>query len=183
MGIGGYKIRNPNEIHFITFAVVEWVDVFTRSCYSDLVVESLRFCQKHKGLKIYAWVIMSNHLHLIVSATEGANLSDILRDFKKFTAKRIIKAIQENYRESRQKWMLDIFKIEGQKNARNVFNQFWRQTNHPIELRSPRMKYQRLDYLHNNPVKAGIVTSPEYYKYSSAVSYNGKGGLLDIEFL
>jgi len=183
MGIGGYKIRNPNEIHFITFAVVEWVDVFTRSCYSDLVVESLIFCQKHKGLKIYAWVIMSNHLHLIVSATEGAHLSDILRDFKKFTSKPIIKAIQENHRESRREWMLDIFKSEGQQNARNVFNQFWRQTNHPIELRSRRMKYQRLDYLHNNPVKAGIVTSPEYYKYSSAVSYISKGGLLDVEFL
>jgi REP element-mobilizing transposase RayT len=81
----GYKIRDQEACYFITFAIVEWVDVFTRCEYSDIVLESLRYCQKEKGLLIHAWCIMSNHLHLIVSVKEGGNLSDVLRDFKKFT--------------------------------------------------------------------------------------------------
>lgn len=101
----GYKIRNQNGIYFVTFAVVEWVDVFTRKMYADMVVESLRFCQCEKGLRIHAWCIMSNHIHLIISAEENS-LSDILRDFKKFTSRKVIKAIEENLLESRRNWML-----------------------------------------------------------------------------
>ena len=81
MSDGGYKIRNQAAIHFITFAVVEWVDVFTRRDYCDIVLDSIRFCQKEKGLLVHCWCIMSNHLHLIISA-KNENLSDVLRDFK-----------------------------------------------------------------------------------------------------
>jgi len=84
----GYKIRNPAGIHFITFAVVDWVDVFTRKEYRDKLIQSLQYCQKEKGLNIYSWCIMSNHVHLVVSAKNN-NTSDILRDFKKFTSKRL----------------------------------------------------------------------------------------------
>ena len=126
MSIGGYKIRNKEEIHFITFAVVEWVDVFTRKQYRDIVIDSLRHCQKEKGLILYAWCIMSNHVHLMAAAKEN-NLSDILRDFKKFTSKQIITAIQDNEQESRKEWMLSIFKQQGEKNSRNSEYQFWRQ--------------------------------------------------------
>ena len=117
MSIGGYKIRNKEAIHFITFAVVEWVDVFTRKDYAHLVVESLQYCQKEKGLTIYAWCLMSNHLHLIVSAAERFALSAILRDFKKFTSSTILKAIEQNPQESRQNWMLWLFKAAGAKNS------------------------------------------------------------------
>jgi len=91
MSEGGYKIRNKKEIHFITFAVVEWLDVFTRKEYRDILLESLRFCQKEKGLLLHGWCIMSNHVHLIASA-RNENLSDILRDFKKFTSKKLRRA-------------------------------------------------------------------------------------------
>ena len=80
MSDGGYKIRNQAAIHFITFAVVEWVDVFTRKDYRDIVLESLKHCQAEKGLLLHCWCIMSNHLHLIISAKNN-DLSDILRDF------------------------------------------------------------------------------------------------------
>ena len=99
MSEGGYKIRNQAAVHFVTFAVVEWIDVFTRKDYQDIVLDSVRHCQDKKGLLLHAWCLMSNHLHLIVSAKEN-NLSDILRDFKKFTSKQIIKAIQDNEHES-----------------------------------------------------------------------------------
>ena len=107
MGIGGYKIRNQNEIHFITFAVVMWIDVFSRQHYRDIVVDSLRYCQKNKGLLLYAWVIMSNHVHFIISAQQGTKLSNILRDFKKHTSVQILRAVQNNPRESRRVWMME----------------------------------------------------------------------------
>ncbi len=123
MSEGGYKIRNQAAAHFITFAVVVpiaigRVDVFTRKDYRDIVLESIRHCQNKKGLLLNAWCIISNHLHLISSAKNG-DLSDILRDFKKFTSKQIIKAIQDNEHESRKEWMLQIFKQAGEKNSRN----------------------------------------------------------------
>jgi putative transposase len=83
MSDNGYQIRNQNAIHFVTFSVVEWVDVFTRTAYADIVVDSLKFCQHKKSLNIHAWCLMSNHIHLIISARETYKLSDILRDFKK----------------------------------------------------------------------------------------------------
>ena len=119
----GYKIRNKKEIHFVTFAVVVpiaigRVDVFTRKEYRD-IVESLKFCQKEKGLLLHAWCIMSNHIHLIASAKNG-NLSDILRDFKKFTSKQIIVAITKNKAESSKEWVLAIFKVQAENNSHNV---------------------------------------------------------------
>jgi len=104
MGDGGYKIRNKEGIHFITFAVVKWVDVFTRKEYRDIVIDSIKHCQANKGLVLHCWCLMSNHIHLVVSAKEH-NTSDILRDFKKFTSKQIIQAIKEHPKESRREWM------------------------------------------------------------------------------
>ncbi len=184
MSEGGYKIRNQAAIHFITFAVVEWVDVFTRKGYRDIVLESIRFCQKEKGLLLHAWCIMSNHLHLVVSA-RNENLSDVLRDFKKFTSKQLINAIAANKQESRRDWMLQIFKEQGEDNMRNSGNQFWRQDNQPIELYSGAFVFQKINYIHNNAVEAGIVERPEYYIYSSAKDYvaTKKCGLLDLVFL
>jgi len=181
---GGYKIRNQAAIHFITFAVVEWVDVFTRKGYRDIVLESIQHCQDFRGLLLHCWCIMSNHLHLIVSA-RNKDLSDILRDFKKFTSKQIIKTISESKQESRREWMLQIFSEHGEKNSRNKNYQFWRQDNQPQELYSSSFVFQKLNYIHNNPVKAGIVEKPEHYLYSSAKDYfyTKKCGLLDVAFL
>lgn len=180
MSIGGYKIRDQQAIHFITFAVVEWVDVFTRKAYRDIVVDSLRHCQEQKGLLLNGWVIMSNHVHLLASAKEN-NLSDILRDFKKFTSKQIIAAIQLNETESRKGWMLSIFQQRGEANSRNSAYQFWQQDNHPKECYSPAFTLQKLAYIHKNPVEAGLVENPEDYLYSSARAYTGKGPVQLIE--
>jgi putative transposase len=184
MSIGGYKIRNKQEIHFVSFAVVGWVDVFTRKLYRDIVVDSLRYCQKERGLLLYGWCIMSNHVHLLIAA-KNQDLSDILRDFKKFTSKEIIKAIVQNEHESRKDWMLKIFREHGAANSRNSEFQFWRQDNHPEECYSAAFSVQKLNYIHNNPVEAGIVERPEDYLYSSARCYvtGKKDGLLELIFL
>jgi len=181
---GGYKIRNQAEAHFVTFAVSEWVDVFSRREYRDIVLDSIKYCQVNKGLLLHCWCIMTNHLHLVASA-KNHDLSDILRDFKKFTSKKIIAAISDNPHESRREWMLKIFLEEGAKNSRNKTYQFWRQDNQPQELYSPKFFFQKLNYIHNNPVVAAIVEKPEHYLYSSAKDYfeTKKCGLLDITFL
>lgn len=184
MSIGDYKVRNQAGTYFVTFAVVEWVDVFTRQEYRDMVLDSLRFCQKEKGLRLHSWCIMSNHLHLIYSTVHG-NVSALLRDFKKFTARQIVEAIEKNSRESRREWMLEIFKRCGADNCRNTNYQFWRQENHPEELYSPWFSVQKLDYIHNNPVVAGLVDRPQDYLYSSARDYCSmqQVGLLEVEWL
>lgn len=184
MNNGGYRIRNKEEIHFLTFAVVDWVDVFSRKQYRDIVVDSLAYCQREKGLLLHGWCLMTNHIHMLASSREGL-LSAILRDFKKFTSTTIIDAIASNKHESRRDWMLPIFKNAGQSNSRNTDYQFWRQDNQPKECYSPGFTVQKLLYTHNNPVEAGIVEKPEHYIYSSAMDYHCQRhcGLLKIEFI
>jgi REP element-mobilizing transposase RayT len=181
--MANYRFDNPDGVYFVTFAVVDWVDVFTRKHYAELVLESLRYCQESKGLEIFAWCIMSNHIHLIIRRKGVSTLSDILRDFKKYTAKTIIEAIQTEP-ESRREWMLHRFSWAGKQNSNNTHYQFWQQDNHPEELFSDKFIQQKLQYLHENPVKAGIVDEPQYYNYSSAKDYyTSQKGKLSIVLL
>lgn len=180
----GFKIRHQSEVHFITFATIGWVDVFTRPIYRDIVINSIRFCQDNKGLALHAWCLMTNHIHLIASSKTN-DLSGTLRDFKKYTGHELIKSITENKSESRKEWMLPVFKEAGQVNARNTNYQFWQQDNHPIELFSSKFILQKIIYIHDNPVRAGFVDKPEHYLYSSARDYilQKKCGLLHVDFL
>jgi putative transposase len=178
-----YKIDNHQALHFITFATVEWVDALSRPLYKDIVVSSLKFCQKAKVLLVYAWCIMSNHFHMIASTKEGYNLSDILRDFKKHISKRIMAEIEANPQESRKNWRVWIFQSAGKNNSNNKNHQFWQQDNHTIELSTNAMIDQRLHYIHMNSVKERIIDEPEHYVYSSAKDYSGGKGLIDVDFL
>ena len=184
MSEGGYKITDQGATYFVSFAVVAWVDVFSRKEYRDILIESLQYCQAQKGLMIYAWCIMSNHVHLIISAKQN-NVSDVLGHFKKYTSKQIIKAIINHPAESRKEWMINIFKASGNENSRNIDYQFWQQDNQPKIILTPSFAAQKLNYIHNNPVDAGIVDKAEEYIYSSAKDYySGKqSGLIQIEFL
>ena len=180
-----YKFLNPDGCYFISFATVEWIDVFTRKEYKDILVESLRYCQKEKGLELFSWCIMTNHIHLIAQAKPGYLMPDIMRDYKKYTSKQLLTAIKGNLQESRKDWMLSIFKQAGKNNSNNKDYQFWRQDNKPIEIWSKDVIRQKLEYIHDNPVKAGFVDKAEEYLYSSARDYHyGKNcGLLEIEFI
>jgi putative transposase len=184
MGDLGHQIRRQTLPHFITFAVVGWVDVFTKNLYRNIVLDSIRFCQKEKGMDLNAWCLMSNHIHLIASS-KFANLSGLLRDFKKFTSKQILSAIEDNKDDRRREWMLDIFSKRGNYNTRNEKFQFWQQDNHPLELFGAKFIFQKLNYIHINPVTAGIVAMPEHYLFSSAKDYALKEqcGLLDISWI
>ncbi|HNP77968.1 MAG: transposase [Cyclobacteriaceae bacterium] len=179
-----YKVRNQDELYFVTFTVVQWLDVFTRKEYRDILLDSVRYCQKEKGLEIWGYCIMSNHAHWIMGRHDEPSLEGIIRDIKKYTSKKIIEAIAGNARESRRELLLWLFEREGARNSNNTKYQFWQQHSHPIELNTNEKLDQRLEYIHNNPVKAGIVLSPEEYYYSSAVNYSGKPEkLLDVMLL
>ena|SRR5690606_797945 len=174
-----YKFHDQSKLYFVSFAVVYWIDVFIRNEYRNIILTSLRFCQNRKGLDVYAWVIMTNHIHLIIG-THKNKLEDIMRDFKSHTSRELKKAIRNNIRESRKEWMMELMERAGTKNNNNKSFQFWQQDNHPIELWDNYMLDQKLEYLHNNPVVAGFVSFPEDYLYSSARDYAGEKGLLNI---
>ncbi len=175
-----YKFRKPEGIYFVSFATVNWIDVFTRSIYKDIVVESINYCIEKKGLIVYAWVIMSNHVHLVIQ-TEKESLEDILRDLKKFTSKKILSEIENNPQESRKGWMLWMFQRAGQRKLNNKNYQFWQQHNQPIELSTTTYAIEStIDYIHENPVKAGFVDKAENYPYSSAIDFAGGKGVVKI---
>ena len=178
-GTTSYRIVSENALHFLTFSTVNWIDVFSGKKYRDIVIDSLRYCQQEKGLELYGFVIMSNHIHMLARAKEGYKLSEIMRDMKKHTSKQIIKMIQ-NSNESRKEWLLSIMLEAGKNNSKKQTFQLWRNDNHPIELFKPEVTMQKLNYIHNNPVEAGIVEKPEEYVYSSAKNYAGELGVLNV---
>jgi len=104
-----YKFHNPEGVYFVSFAVVEWIDVFTRNEYKNILLESLAFCQKDKGMEIFAWCIMTNHMHLVFRSTGESKPEDLLGDFKRFTSRNIVQAIIDNPAESRRTWLLEQF--------------------------------------------------------------------------
>lgn len=177
-----YNVENQHATHFLTLTTVGWIDVFTRKRFRDILIESMAFCQKEKGLVINAFVVMSNHIHLIARVKPPFQMSNVLRDFKKYTAAMIIKAIQEEP-ESRRDWLLLVMEYHAKHNQSNSHHQFWQHDNHAVELYSPEFTYQKLAYIHQNPVQAGWIENAEEYLYSSARNYAGKKGLLEVEII
>lgn len=175
----GYVIRDQALPHFITATVVDWIDIFTRKAYRDSVIDCLDFCIKNKGMILYGYVIMSNHIHLVIQSNDG-KLSDLIRDFKKFTAKTILEKIQTEP-ESRREWILERFKLATESHSRNKKYQFWQYGNHPEEIFTNTFMWSKLDYIHLNPVRSGIVERASEYIYSSAGNYVNDKGLIEIE--
>ena len=178
----GYQIYDQTSLYYLTFQVVKWVDIFTRLSYKEIITDSFTFCRDSKGLELYAYVIMTNHIHLIARAKENYKLSDIIRDFKKFTANKLLDHINQPL-ESRSDWMLKRFEFAASEHGRNSKYQIWTHENHAIELHSIEFIEQKLNYIHNNPVRVGIVNKPEDYIFSSARNYSGLEGKIEIDSL
>lgn len=175
----GYQIKEQDELYYLTFQVVDWLDIFTRPVYRDIVIESLMYAQANKGLQVFAYVVMSNHVHLIAQSSIG-ELSNTIRDIKKYTSKRITDTI-ETIAESRREWLLNRFAFNARKHKRNSNYQVWTHENHAIHLYSNNFIAERIEYIHNNPVRAKIVQCPEDYLYSSARNYASLSAVLEIE--
>ncbi|PTB98021.1 transposase [Marivirga lumbricoides] len=179
-----YKFNNLEGIYFVTCTIVYWIDLFTRKEYNHIIIDTLRYYQKKRNLKIYAFCIMPSHLHLIISSNDSnESLGGIMRDFKKLSNKRIIEEISL-LNESRKEWLLRAFQNAGKKLKRIKSNKVWQDGNRPIELDNNFILQQKLDYIHNNPVVSEIAEEAVDYKYSSAKEYASlRSGLLEIELL
>lgn len=177
-----YLITDQQEVYFLTLTVIDWVDVFTRKDNKLIIVDSLNYCIENKGLEVFAYVIMSNHVHLIVRAKEGFVLSHILRDFKKFTSKQLVVKIAE-IGESRREWLLNKFAFEAKRTARAKNYKLWRDDNHAISLEKREWIEQRLNYIHQNPVRQMIVSNCEEYVFSSAIDYADGKGLVNVSHI
>jgi putative transposase len=156
-----YRIHSPEIAHFVTSTIVEWLPIFTSSAYCDIVVRSLLHCREHKGLKVYAWVVLESHFHAILAAPD---LPRTLADLKKFTAREILTQLQTERRE----WLLNQLRYFRAKHKTTSAHQVWQEGVHPQSIPSDQIMFQKLEYLHNNPVKRGLVASPEHWRYSSA---------------
>ncbi len=166
-----FRITTPDELYFVTLTTVGWVDVFTWIDYKNILVENLAYCQLNENLEIYSYVIMSNHIHIICRRLDK-DLNELLGRFKSYSAKQIIKAIENNPQESRKEWLLYLFNYFAKANKQYSKNHFWQYTTHPVLLYSNDVIKQKIDYIHNNPVRAGLVNEPENYIYSSANIYS-----------
>jgi REP element-mobilizing transposase RayT len=166
-----------NSSYFITLTVVGWIDVFTRKNHKDAIIESLRYCIANKGLNIYSFCLMSNHLHLIANCNEPFELKDVIRDFKKFSAKKIVNQII-NKPESRREWMLNEFSKAANESTKHKSFKFWQTGNHAIELFNEKFIWDKINYIHNNPVEEGYVSNDFEWIYSSANNYHEKESIL-----
>jgi putative transposase len=181
-----YLIQDQQGTYFLTFTVINWIDVFSRREYRDILVNSLNYCIKEKGLRVNGWVPiaigMTNHIHLVARCVGENKLSEVIRDFKKFTSKKIVEEIVK-INESRREWMLDKFSFEAKRTGRAKNYKLWKDDNHAVEIAGRVNVWEKINYIHENPVRAAWVTEIDDYIYSSARDYAGKTGLVEIEKL
>jgi len=171
-----YKVAELQSPHFLTCTIVGWLPVFSRPKYLDIITASLTFCQEQKGLGLHAYVILDNHLHLIVTANR---LSHVVRDFKRHTAGEILSVA----REENKLWLLKQFEFFRSSHKVNSQHKIWQEGFHPKAIISEAMLRQKLDYIHYNPVRLGLVDTPEDWRYSSARNYSGQDGMIEIDLV
>ncbi len=174
-----YKIFDQNAVYFMTLTIVDWIEVFTSKEQKHMIVNALKYCQKEKGLEIYGWCLMPSHLHLICSVSSEIGMSSFLRDFKKFTSKEIVKLVNK-MPESQREWTLKQFEKACKYLKRDQKYKVWQDSNQAKIILSANFFYQKLKYIHDNPVEEMLVTNPEDYMFSSARNYADLNYLLEV---
>ncbi len=165
--MGGWKIIPGQDLYFVTTTIVEWQYIFTSTPYFEVLIQSLKYCIGHKGLHLHGYVIMPNHAHYILSSGQGRDLSDIMRDFNTHTSRMITSLLVPE----RRSGLLKVFREAALADMRGNTYKVWQEGFHPIALASEHFITQKLNYLHDNPVRKGYVDQPEYWRYSSARNY------------
>jgi len=172
-----YKYFHDTSPYFVTCTVVNWIAVFTSPVMFNIVIESLRFLRGTGSLKIFAYVILENHLHMIVSSED---LSNNMMRFKSYTARKII-----DFAESKNNtWLLTQFKEEKKDFKNDRTYQVWQEGFHPQLIQSEEMLRQKIEYIHYNPVRRGYIDDPSNWVYSSARNYlKDDNSILEIDFI
>ena len=171
-----YRITDNSYPYFLTCTIIEWLPVFTRKPYFEIIIDSLKYCREQKGLMVFAYVILDNHLHLVAN---GERLDSTIKEFKSYTAQGIIKMAAEEGKD----WLLNQFKYFKAKHKKESQHQVWQEGFHPQLVISEEMLRQKVEYIHDNPVKAGLVERAEDWLYSSAKNYLDQVGVLEIDVL
>ncbi len=168
-----YRIFETEYPYFWTDTIVAWLPVVSHPQLAAIVFDSWRFLQRERGVRLFGYVIMENHVHWIAAADD---LSDKLARFKSYTARRIIDAMEQaGYQTLLQE--LRYFKL---RHKTDQTHQLWQEGSHPEQIQNEEMMWQKLEYIHNNPLRRGYVDEPTHWRYSSARNYAGQPGLIDI---
>ncbi len=178
------RIHSEDQLHFLKPSLQLGLHLFTEKRYQEIVLDSLRFCQLNKGLLLYGWLMMSNHLYLLAQADKGRKLSFIIRDFKRHTARKLSNEIHKN-EHSRAKWLPQIQSNTGpvSSTSKSITNKFWIAENQAIPMETNAAIDKKLNLMHHLPIYQGWVDYPEDYRLSSARNYAGKPGLLKVELV
>ena len=170
-----YKIYDNQGIYFITSTIIEWIPIFTSKKYFEILTSSMIYCQENKDLEIYAYVILDNHFHMIC---HGPELSRTIQSLKRHTAKLIVTQLKED----NKIWILNLLSIYKKKHKLDSKHQIWQESMHPQQIISENMFRQKVEYIHYNPVKRGLVIEPENWNFSSARNYNtDQNGLIKVQ--
>jgi REP element-mobilizing transposase RayT len=172
MGRDRYHILEPSAPHFLTCTAVNWLPLFAQPVNATILLDSLRFLQRERGLLIYGYVIMENHCHMVAA---GPALTRSISSFKSFTARQIIDRMRDRHSPA-----LALLSWSRARHKRDREYQVWQEGSHPEQINGDAMMLQKLEYIHNNPVKRGYVDDPQCWRYSSARNYAGREGLLDV---
>lgn len=176
-----YKIWEQQGLNYLTMTTTGWIDIFSRQRYRDIIIDSALLPGKQRIARCRLGDYVEPSAPEVF--TEQLDLSDVLRDFKKFTAHKILESIRQEP-ESRREWLLYMFKYFAAVNTGNRTFQFWQHDNHTIALWPLPIIWQKLDYIHQNPVRAGMLSDTTHYIYSSASDYfTAKKGLLEIDLI
>ena len=173
MARSGYKIYSDFFPHFLTFTTVNWLPVFTNPIYAEEIFSALRYLQKHRDLKIFAYVLMEHHLHLVASAD---GLSKVLQSFTSYSARQIIDHMIE---QNNQFWLNQLHYFKKRWKTDQIY-QLWQEGSHPQQIQDENMMLNKIEYIHNNPVERGYIEKPEHWLYSSARNYAGLEAKLEI---
>ena len=168
-----YRIHDLPSAHFLTCTIVNWLPVFTRPATVDIVLDSFRYLQRERGRLLYGYVILENHLHWIAASED---LSRDVGHFKSYTAKENVRQLEE----LRAYTLLEQFAFHKKRCKTDRKHQIWQEGSHPQEIQSWDMMRQKLDYIHENPVKRGYVDLAEHWRNSSARDYVGEEGMIEV---
>jgi len=174
LGRSRYKIYEPTYPHFVTFTILHWIPIFTNRDSVNIVINSMKYLQQHDNLKIYAYVILENHIHAILQSDD---LQKTIQKFKRHTAKYIIKLLKDK----NVKTILEQLAFYKKAHKKDSQYQLWQEGYQPKLILSDKMMIEKIEYIHNNPIKRGYVDEDWHWRYSSARDYKGLEGLIDIE--
>ena len=176
-----YTIKDRSLPHFLTWTVHGWHKVFVGDGYKQVLVDCLNYCVAFKGLVVHAWVIMPDHVHLIAGVDPGASLSAVIRDARRHIARRSL----EMMRAEPDLWSNALGAMRERANELTTVSEvkFWKDGSHALPMYNVKFLWQKLNYIHENPVRAGLCDGAEEYLHSSARDYAGRNGLVKLQLL